>query len=77
VRTATRRLFWRKGIIETFLLNNPKDPFKWQIVTIWENRTVMDGMLQFGDTPKGVLIFNATGVETTLAVFDVIANGMR
>ncbi|MHB8132712.1 MAG: hypothetical protein ACYDH1_00695 [Anaerolineaceae bacterium] len=66
-----------KGIIQTFLLNNTKDPATWQIVTIWENRMVLDAMRQSGDTPRGVLIFKAAGVVPTLSVYDVVVNGMR
>lgn len=70
-KEATLRL--DRGIVETFLLQNPKDTALWRILTIWESRTALDEMRNSLETPRGVLIFRAAGAEPVLSVFDVAA----
>jgi heme-degrading monooxygenase HmoA len=62
------------GIIQTFLLRSSKEPGLWQIVTVWENREVLETMRQSGATPRGVLIFRTVNAEPTLSVFEVAAH---
>lgn len=61
------------GITQTLLVHNVKDPALWQIMTFWENRAVLDAMRNSGQTPRGVVIFRAAGVEPVLSVFDAVA----
>ncbi len=62
-----------RGIVQTFLLQNTKDPNQWEIRTVWESREALDEMRNSGQTPRGVLIFRAAGVEPTLYVYKVVA----
>jgi quinol monooxygenase YgiN len=64
------------GIAQTFLLRSSKDPGLWRIVTVWQSRDALDAMRRTGDTPRGVLMFQAAGAEPTLSVFDVVAHGV-
>ncbi len=68
-RDAIREL--DRGIVETFLLHNARDPNAWSIITVWESRAALDEMRNSGVTPRGVLIFRAAGAEPKLSVHDV------
>jgi heme-degrading monooxygenase HmoA len=59
------------GIVQTYLLHGVQDAERWQIVTVWENRAVLDAMRQSGEVPRGVQIFRAAGAEPVLSMFDV------
>ncbi len=62
------------GIVQTFLIQNSKDPGTWQIITQWESREALEAMRQTGETPRGVLIFRAVEAEPRLSVFRVAAH---
>jgi hypothetical protein len=64
------------GITQTFLLRSSKDPGVWRIVTLWQSREVLDAMRQTGETPRGVLMFQAADAVPALSVFDVVAHGV-
>jgi hypothetical protein len=64
------------GITQTFLLQNSKDPILWQIVTIWQNRDVLEALRRSGNTPRGVQMFRAAEAEPVLSVFDVVDNAV-
>ena len=61
------------GIVQTYLIQNSKEPAIWEIVTHWESREALDAMRQTGETPRGVLIFRAADAEARLSVFKVAA----
>jgi quinol monooxygenase YgiN len=62
------------GIVQTFLLQNIREPSTWQIITIWESRAALDAMRQSGETPRGVLMFREVQAEPKLTVYDVAAH---
>jgi heme-degrading monooxygenase HmoA len=64
------------GITQTFLSRNSKDPSRWQIVTVWQNRDVLEAMRRSGNTPRGVQMFRAADAEPVLSVFDVVDNAV-
>lgn len=61
------------GIVQTFLLHGSNDPTLWRIATVWRSREALAEMRQSGATPRGVLIFRATGAEPTLSIFEVVS----
>ncbi len=65
------------GIVQTFLVQASREPSTWRILTLWENRAVLDAMRASGETPRGVLMFRAAGAEPTLTVFDVVAHASQ
>jgi hypothetical protein len=69
-KNATKNL--DKGILQTFLLQNPKDLSQWRIETIWESFEVLNEMRKKEDPPRGVLMFREAGAEPKLSIFDVI-----
>ena len=62
------------GIVQTFLTQSTNEPTVWQIVTHWESRDALNAMRQTGETPRGVLIFQAVGAEPRFSIFRVAAN---
>jgi quinol monooxygenase YgiN len=61
------------GLIRSQLICSTTDPTRWRIETLWESRTALNAMRQTGETPAGVLMFQAAGAEPELSVFDVRA----
>jgi heme-degrading monooxygenase HmoA len=57
-------------IDETFLLH-ADDSDLWRIVTVWKSREALEEYRASVETPRGVLVFRAAGVEPTLTIFDV------
>lgn len=62
------------GLVETFLVRDDGDPSVFRIVTVWSSREALDAMRATGETPKGVLMFQAAGASPDLAILDVIAH---
>jgi len=63
-----------EGIIETFLLQNPKDLGQWCIETIWTSSEALNAMRKKEEPPKGVTLFREAGAEPKLTIFNVIAH---
>lgn len=61
-----------KGIAQTLLVRNTKEPNSWQIMTMWESREALNAMRQSGETPRGVLLFRTVEAEPKLSIFDVV-----
>ncbi len=61
------------GLVQTFLLHGLADPTLWRIVTVWESREALDKMRASGETPRGVVIFQAAGAKPSLSIWDVPA----
>lgn len=61
------------GIIESFLIQDKKNPRLWQILTVWESMEVIEHMRSQG-TPAGILVFRAANTEPTLSLFEVKAS---
>jgi len=60
------------GLVETFLIQSTSEPAVWRIVSIWESSGALMRMRNSGETPGGVLIFRAAGVEPELTVHKVL-----
>lgn len=56
---------------QTFLLQSVADKTLWQIISVWKSREALDEMRNSGETPAGVLMFQAAGAEPKLSVFAV------
>lgn len=63
-------------IVETFLLQIDGGDL-WRLVTVWGSREELGAYRASVDTPEGILMFRAAGVEPTLAIFDVAAHDAR
>lgn len=63
-------------IVETFLLHTAGSDL-WRIVTVWRDRDALDEYRQSVDTPGGVLMFRAAGVEPSLTVFEVAGHASQ
>lgn len=69
-KRAVREL--EPGMVRTYLVRGLSDPEVWRIMTIWQNKEVLEAMRGAG-TPKGVLMFREAGAEPTLSVLEVVA----
>ncbi|MGE5179758.1 MAG: antibiotic biosynthesis monooxygenase [Bacteroidota bacterium] len=59
------------GLIRTELLRDARDPTRWRIQTLWQDRAALEAMRGAG-TPAGVLMFRAAGAEPTLSIHEVV-----
>lgn len=57
-------------IERTFLLQEAERD-EWRIVTVWPSRRALETYRASVETPTGVRLFRAVGVEPTLTVFEV------
>jgi heme-degrading monooxygenase HmoA len=62
------------GLQQSYLLRDAANPTRWEILTIWESREALQAMRNSGETPRGVQVFRAAGVEPELSVFLVPAH---
>jgi quinol monooxygenase YgiN len=61
-------------MIRTFLINSTADKSIWRILSVWKSREALEEMRQSRETPEGILMFRAAGVEQPqLSVFEVAA----
>ncbi|HCY75787.1 MAG TPA: hypothetical protein DHV28_07680 [Ignavibacteriales bacterium] len=63
-----------EGIVETFLLQNPKDLSQWRITTLWSSSEALNAMRKKEEPPKGVIMFRNAGAEPKLSIFNVVAH---
>ncbi len=64
------------AILETFLLHTAGSDL-WRIVTVWRDRDALEEYRTSVDTPGGVLMFRAAGVEPSLTVFEAAAHATQ
>ena len=57
--------------IESFLLQDTKEPSHWKIVSIWQDMETLQKMRDSGEIPAGVRIFHGVHSEPTLTVLEV------
>ena len=62
-----------EGLERSYLARGRDDPHAWRILTFWQSREALKKMRESGQTPRGVLIFQAAGATPQLSVFDVAA----
>jgi quinol monooxygenase YgiN len=68
-RTGTERP--EPGIVQAYLAHNSVDSGLWRLMAFWSSREALDRMRSSGETPRGVRMFRAAGVEPVLSIFDV------
>jgi heme-degrading monooxygenase HmoA len=61
-----------EGIIQTFLLQNPRNLNQWCIETIWKSSEALNEMRKKEEPPKGVAMFREAGAEPKLSIFNVV-----
>jgi hypothetical protein len=62
-------------MVQTFLLNSTADTSSWKILSVWKSREALEEMRHSRETPEGILMFRAAGVEEPkLAIFEVAAS---
>jgi hypothetical protein len=72
-KAGTRHL--PEQMIESFLVQSNEDPTLWREIAIWRSRAEFEEYRHTADTPGGIWMFRAAGVEPTLTIFDVVGNG--
>ena len=58
-------------IVRSFLLRSDQDLDVWRIMTVFRSREELDAMRASGQTPRGVAMFRAAGVEPTFSLFNI------
>jgi hypothetical protein len=56
---------------QSFLVQSRDKPGVWKIITLWNNKEVLQNVRSSGKTPKGVELFQNVGAEPTLSILDV------
>ncbi len=60
------------GLVRTDLIQSKQEPALWRIQTVWRSQAALDAMRATGETPRGVLIFQAAEALAALSVFEVV-----
>ena len=61
-------------MIRTYLMKDAADKHIWRILSVWKSREALDEFRSSRETPEGILIFRAAGVEEPmLSIYDVAA----
>ena len=61
-------------MIRTFLIKDSADKNVWRILSVWKSREALEEMRNSRETPEGILMFRAAGVEEPmLSIYDVAA----
>ena len=75
---------YQKGIahlpaqmVQTFLVQQTKDPTRWQILSLWHSREALDEYRQVTGTPEGIVWFRAASAEPSLVVSQVVAHAVQ
>ncbi|HEX6607766.1 MAG TPA: antibiotic biosynthesis monooxygenase [Chloroflexia bacterium] len=64
-------------MVQTFLMQDARDPTRWSILSFWHSREALDEYRQTAGTPEGILWFRAAGAEPTLAAGNVVAQAAQ
>lgn len=64
-------------MVQTFLVQQAKDPTKWQMLSFWHSSEALDEYRQTAGTPEGILWFRAAGAEPSLTVCQVAAHAAQ
>ena len=57
--------------MQSFLIQDAKEPVHWRIITVWENMESLQKMRDSGGVPLGIRIFREASCEPTLSIFKV------
>jgi len=60
-----------QGLERSYLVRDTKEPNAWKILTFWRSAGDLQAMRASGETPRGVLIFQAAGATPSLSVHEV------
>jgi hypothetical protein len=60
-------------MVQTFLMQDARDPTRWSILSFWHSREALDEYRRGAGTPEGILWFRAAGAEPALAIGNVVA----
>ena len=60
-------------LLETLLIHSTIDEKTWRIISIWESQAALDAYEDSVDTPAGVRIFRAAGVEPARSRHEVFS----
>jgi quinol monooxygenase YgiN len=60
------------AIKHSYLVQDKTDNDVWRVITVWHSREALQNYRQSVETPEGILMFRAVGVEPTLSIGDVI-----
>jgi heme-degrading monooxygenase HmoA len=63
-------------MIESFLLQNKEDPNLWTALGLWSSREAFKEYQSSVEIPAGIMIFRSAGVEPTMVLHEVAANGI-
>lgn len=58
-------------IVQSYLIQSQAESTTWRIITVWRSQADLDALRNSGETPTGVLIFQAAGATPVLSIFDV------
>ena len=61
-------------MIRTFLVKDVADKNMWRILSVWKSREALEEMRRSRETPEGILMFRAAGVEEPMvSIYEVAA----
>ena len=59
-------------IYQTYLVQDETNRDTWRILTVWQSRQALQDYRASVETPSGVLMFRAAGVEPVLSIYEVV-----
>ena len=57
--------------LQSFLIQDTKEPTHWKIVTVWKNMGSLQKMRNSGEVPVGLRIFREASCEPALSILTV------
>jgi hypothetical protein len=64
-------------MIEHFLTHDTEDPVVWRMISLWRSSAALEEYRSSVDTPGGLMVFRAAGVEPTRSESLVYTNATR
>jgi quinol monooxygenase YgiN len=60
------------SLLNSYLIQDSKEPEIWRIVTVWENLEAMSQYRQSVETPAWILVFQAVNADPELTINEII-----
>lgn len=60
------------SLLNSYLIQDSKEPEIWRIVTVWENLEAMTQYRQSVETPAWILVFQAVNADPELTINEII-----
>ena len=57
--------------LQSFLVQDTKDPLHWKIITVWDNMESLQKMRNSGEVPAGIRIFREASCEPVVSISTV------